>query len=57
MATRRLLQSTADSAAVVQVQMTGASENKTAQIAIELGSVVANNALSVRYLCLDSQEG
>ena len=46
-ASRRLLQSSPDSAAVVQVQMTGADENATAAIAQELGSVVANNALEV----------
>ncbi|CAK0786860.1 hypothetical protein CVIRNUC_010074 [Coccomyxa viridis] len=44
-ATRRLLQSTSDTAAVVQVQMTGSTENSTAQIAQELGSIVSNNAL------------
>ena len=46
-ATRRLLQSTSDTAAVVQVQMTGSTENSTAQIAQELGSIVSNNALQV----------
>ncbi|CAL8465269.1 g4804 [Coccomyxa elongata] len=45
-ATRRLLQSAAtDSAAVVQVQMTGKSENQTNQIAQELGTVVSNTNL------------
>lgn len=47
-ATRRLLQSAAtDSAAVVQVQMTGKSENQTDQIAQELGTVVSNTNLQV----------
>ena len=46
-ATRRLLQSTSDTAAVVQVQMTGLTENSTDQIAQELGSIVSNNALQV----------
>lgn len=47
-ATRRLLQSAAtDSAAVVQVQMTGKSENQTNQIAQELGTVVSNTNLQV----------
>ena len=46
-ATRRLLQSTSDTAAVVQVQMTGSTEISTAQIAQELGSIVSNNALQV----------
>ena len=45
MATRKLLQSPSDTAAVVQVQMTGSNENTTAEIAQELGTVVANNAL------------
>ena len=51
-ATRRLLQSSSDTAAVVQVQMTGANENATAAIAQELGSVVANSALQVGSFCL-----
>ena len=51
-ATRRLLQSSSDTAAVVQVQMTGPNENATAAIAQELGSVVANSALQVRSFCL-----
>ena len=51
-ASRRLLQTSTDTAAVVQVQMTGANENATAAIAQELGSVVANNALEVSTLCL-----
>ncbi len=51
-ARRRLLQTTSDTAAVVQVQMTGASENATAALAQELGSVVANNALEVSSLPL-----
>ena len=46
-ASRKLLDSSSDTAAVVQVQMTGANENATAQIAQELGNVVANNALQV----------
>lgn len=47
-ATRRLLQSAAtDTAAVVQVQMTGKSENQTTQIAQELGAIVSNNDLQV----------
>ena len=44
---RRLLQTNTDTAAVVQVQMTGPNENATANIAQELGSIVANNALEV----------
>jgi hypothetical protein len=44
-ATRKLLQSTSDTATVVQVQMTGSNANTTAEIAQELGTVVANNAL------------
>ena len=44
---RRLLQATSDGAAVVQVQLTGASENKTNDIAVELGDVVAKGALEV----------
>jgi len=47
-ATRKLLQNAAtDTAAVVQVQMTGKSENQTTQIAQELGTVVSNNDLQV----------
>ena len=54
-ATRRLLQSTSDTAAVVQVQMTGSTENSTAQIAQELGSIVSNNALQVWLAALSHQ--
>lgn len=50
-ATRRLLQSSSDTAVVVQVQMTGPNENATAAIAQELGSVVANSALQVSSFC------
>ena len=50
MATRKLLQSTSDTAAVVQVQMTGSNANTTAEIAQELGTVVANNALQAGSL-------
>lgn len=48
-ATRRMLLQNAatDSAAVVQVQMTGTSENQTTLIAQELGTVVSNTNLQV----------
>ncbi|EIE23235.1 hypothetical protein COCSUDRAFT_47556 [Coccomyxa subellipsoidea C-169] len=45
-ATRRLLQrAVSDTAAVVQVQMTGKSENQTDLIAQELGTVISNTKL------------
>lgn len=50
-ATRRLLQSAvSDTAAVVQVQMTGKSENQTDLIAQELGTVISNTKLQVTSL-------
>ena len=49
---RRLAQATSsssgsDSAAVVQVQLTGASANATTAIGAQLGQVVTNSALQV----------